>query len=84
MRPAFEYLICQAQEGRITIVNGDYVGRFMGDQAVVEVRERMFDSCPDFCAFLSQVGAEGWELVCGYSIANEHGQYEKLIFKRLK
>jgi hypothetical protein len=78
----FEYLICQAQEGRITIVNGEYVGRFMGVQSVGEVRERMFDSCPEFCTFFAKLGAEGWELVCGYNIVNEHAQYEKLIFKR--
>ncbi len=84
MKPAYEYLVCQSQEGKITVVNGEYIGRFMGNQAVTEVRERMFDSCPDFCDFLQRVGADGWELVCGYNIVNEHAQFEKLIFKRAK
>ena len=84
MKPTFEYLVCQSQEGKITFLNGEFAGRFMGDQQVTEVRERIFDSCPEFCDFLQKLGADGWELVCGYNITNEHGHYEKLIFKRLK
>lgn len=78
----YEYLVCQCQEGKITGVNGKFIGRFMGDQEVLEVRERMYDSCPALCEFLTKLGAEGWELVCGYNIVNEHGQFEKLFFKR--
>src|SRR5262249_41050891 len=82
MRQAFEYLVCHSQYEKITWVNGGYAGKFMGDQAVTEVRERMYDSCPDFCEFLKKTGGEGWELVCGYTVASEYGQFEKLIFKR--
>jgi hypothetical protein len=84
MSRAYEYLVLQSQEGKITFVNEEYTGRFTGDQVVTEVRERMFDSCPDFCEFLRKAGADGWDLVCGYSITNEYGRYEKLIFKRSK
>jgi hypothetical protein len=84
MRQQLEYLVCQAQEGKITYVNGKYAGKFMGDPSVIEVRERMYASCPEFCDFLNKLGAEGWELVCGYSITNEYAQFEKFIFKRPK
>jgi hypothetical protein len=82
MKQRFEYLVCQSQAGKITIVNEDFAGKFLGDQADVEDREKMLESCPSFFDFLSRVGTYGWELVCGYNIVTEYGQYEKLIFKR--
>jgi hypothetical protein len=67
---------------KVTFVNGEYQGRVRGQQDVVEVRERMYDSCPDLCPFLERVGAEGWELVAAYAVPFPEGVLEKLIFKR--
>ena len=81
IRP-FEYLVCMSQCMKITFVNGEYQGRVRGQQQVAEVQERMYDSCPDLCAYLQQVGAAGWELVAAYTVPFPDGTVEMLIFKR--
>ena len=81
---SFEYLICNSQNGKITFLNGKYLGRVMGDQNVLEVRERMFDSCPEQFEFLNRLGAEGWEMVNAYHVATEHGHFDTFVFKRPK
>ena len=42
----------------------------------------MYDSCPDLCTFLQQVGAKGWELVTAYAVPFPEGVLEKFLFKR--
>jgi len=84
MAQQFEYLICQSQQGRMTVANDTYLGQHFGDQADPENRRKMYASCPSFNEYVTTVGAEGWELVCAYNLTNENGQFEKLIFKRLK
>lgn len=66
----------------MTFLNNKWLGSVTGNQDVPEVRERMYDSCPDLGAFLNKMGAEGWELVAAYSVAYEHGVLEKFILKR--
>jgi len=78
----FEYMICVSQYQKVTFVNGEYQGRFSGQQVVAEVSERMYDSCPGLLEYLQHVGAEGWELVSAYPVTFEAGTIEKLIFKR--
>lgn len=79
MISTFEYLVCQSQIGKVTFVNGEWVG----DPDVLEVREQMFDSCPNLWDFLNQMGPEGWELVAAYSLVASDGQhFERLILKR--
>jgi hypothetical protein len=80
----FEYLVCLSQMGKVTFVNNEWQGRVMGQQDVREVRERMYDTCPDLCAFLQRVGSEGWELVAAYAVALPDGVQEKLILKRIR
>ena len=82
MARGFEYLICVSQCMKVTFVNGEYQGRFHGRQVVAEVSERMYDSCPDLCAFMQRVGSGGWELVAAYAVPFPEGPIEKLIFKR--
>ena len=82
MAGKFEYLVCISQCMKVTFINGEYQGRIRGGQPVVEARERMYDSCPDLCAFLQRVGEGGWELVAAYAVPFPDGVVEKLIFKR--
>ncbi len=82
MRQQFDYLICQSQAGKVTFVNSEFAGQAIGDQSIEEVRNRMYDSCPNYVEFVTKAGTEGWELICGYVVNTGHSPIEKLIFKR--
>jgi hypothetical protein len=78
----FEYLVCLSQAGKVTFINNEWQGGVTGQQGVLEVRERMYDSCPDLCDFLQRAGGEGWELVAAYAVTLPDAVQEKLILKR--
>ena len=56
----FEYLVCMAQEGRVTWVNGQWIGT---KQPADYSEKEALASCPRLWEFLEQKGTEGWELV---------------------
>jgi hypothetical protein len=80
--PGYEYMICISQGMKVTFINVEHQGKVVGDQEVVEIRERMYDSCPDLCAFLQRAGADGWDLVSAYALPFPDGVVEKFVFKR--
>jgi hypothetical protein len=82
VKPEFEYLVCTSQCMKVTFINNEYAGRVRGDQEVLEVRERMYDTCADLCDFLQLVGKDGWELVAAYALPFPDDIVEKMIFKR--
>jgi hypothetical protein len=53
----FEYLVCLAQQGRVTWVNEKWIGGRSPDEG-----EAAIHSCPRISEFLNQKGSEGWEL----------------------
>ena len=84
MAHSYEYLVCLSQAGKVTFVNDEWQGRLTGQQNVPEVRQRMYDSCPDLSTFLRQAGSEGWELVAAYAVQYPSAVQEKLILKRAR
>ena len=58
----YQYLVCTVQQGRVTWVNGQWIGtkkpRDSSD-------EEALSSCPHPWVFLDEKGSEGWELVAG-------------------
>ena len=84
MAHSYEYLVCLSQAGKVTFVNDDWQGGVTGRQNVPEVRQQMYDSCPDLTTFLRQAGSEGWELVAAYAVQHASAVQEKLILKRAR
>lgn len=82
MIPAYEYLVCQVQFGKVIYVNNEWQGTEIGRSYTAEQMERILDSCPDQIAFLKKLGREGWELVGVSTITQPEGTCEKLYFKR--
>ena len=76
----FEYLVSQAQFGRVTFENGEWIGTPMdsGDPDL--------DSCPFISDYLNELGAEGWELVActvnNMDTGADSTPLEKLFLKR--
>jgi hypothetical protein len=56
----YQYLVCMVQQGRVTWVNGQWIGtkkpRDSSD-------DEALSSCPHPWEFLDAKGGEGWELV---------------------
>jgi hypothetical protein len=56
----FEYTVCQAQESRVTFVNGEWFGRYPFD---ANDPGASMESCPWVWDYLAEAGHDGWELV---------------------
>ncbi|MCA9622265.1 MAG: hypothetical protein KC731_24745 [Myxococcales bacterium] len=56
----FEYAILNAQEGRATWLNGQWMG---GVAPTTTDSRRALESCPEELAQLNRMGAEGWQVV---------------------
>ncbi len=55
----YDYRVCSVQYGRVTFVNGDWLGGVpAGDDMAAAL-----ESCPNVWEYLDGVGREGWELV---------------------
>lgn len=56
---SFEYQVCSVQYGRVTFVNGEWLGSGpLGTDA-----NAALESCPNVWAYLGEAGSNGWELV---------------------
>jgi hypothetical protein len=60
----FEYRVCTVQHNRVTFVNGVWIGTVQPRDGNTDVAIR---SAPQVHEFLQAAGAEGWELVTGFS-----------------
>lgn len=69
----FEYLVVFVRGDRVLTSNGHWQGEVPQGEAGDE------DSCPDLFAWLSDAGAQGWELV---SLDPEETGTARLFFKR--
>ncbi|MFP2925747.1 hypothetical protein ACLESO_11115 [Pyxidicoccus sp. 3LG] len=58
----FEYLVAQVQEGRVTFVNGKWVGKVPMEE-VVRKGGHDASSCELIWDWLQDQGRQGWELV---------------------
>lgn len=75
---AFEYRVCQAQESRVTFVNGVWTGRLAVSAGVAEA----LASCPQTWEYLGEAGAEGWELVSTAVITRPDASLMYLFLRR--
>jgi hypothetical protein len=67
----FEYRVCQAQQSRVTFVDGQWVGAVANTDPDPQ---KALNSCPEVWTYLNQAGAEGWHLVSVTSRAQDGGQ----------
>ena len=71
MANGYEYLVCQAQWGYVTFVNGEWQGSIdyrSGDP------DAAYKSCPQVWEYLNRAGREGWEMVGAVTLVNTHGE----------
>ena len=80
MTKRYEYLVCQAQNGRVTFVNGQWQGSLSLGGAD---SEQALQSCPEVWTYLAQEGQSGWELVAVIDHVDGQGAYERLYLKRV-
>jgi hypothetical protein len=59
MAQGFDYQVCSVQYGRVTFVNGAWLGGVpvTGDTSAA------LESCPNVWDYLREAGRDGWELV---------------------
>ena len=69
----FEYLVVFMQNDRVLTANGHWQG------LVDKGEEGDVDSCPNLYEYLSDAGAQGWELV---ALDPEDNETARLFFKR--
>lgn len=69
MADGYEYLVCQAQWGHITFVNGEWQGSV---DYRTEDHDAAYKSCPEVWEYLNRAGREGWELVGTMTLVNTH------------
>jgi hypothetical protein len=74
----FEYRVCQAQQSRVTFVNGQWAGSVPN----TDDPQKAFVSCPEVWAYLDRVGAEGWDLVSVTSRVQNEGQVVDVLYLR--
>jgi len=59
MSQAYVYQVCNVQYGRVTFVNGVWIGSApMGEDAGASL-----EACPNVWDYLLDAGRDGWELV---------------------
>lgn len=69
MSRIFKYRVCQTQMGRVTFVNG----RWLGLQIENASADTLYNSCPLVWDYLESAGREGWELVTAAAHALNQG-----------
>jgi hypothetical protein len=55
----YEYQVCSVQYGRVTFVNGVW----LGTAPISEDTSASLESCPNVWEYLQTTGRDGWELV---------------------
>jgi hypothetical protein len=72
----FEYRVCQAQQSRVTFVNGQWAGSV---PSADPNPQKALNSCPEVRVYLNQASAEGWQLVSTTTRVQEGGQPRSAI-----
>ncbi|HSR32349.1 MAG TPA: hypothetical protein VLY63_17440 [Anaerolineae bacterium] len=72
-----EYRVCQAQQSRVTFVNGQWAGTIPNTGLDLQ---RAFHSCPEVWHYLSQAGAEGWDLVAVTTRTEDQGDVVDVLY----
>ena len=74
----FEYLVCTAQQNRVTFVNGQWQGR------LAPRAPGALESCPKVWDFLQALGQEEWDLitVATDQVADQAANLTTLYLKR--
>ena len=72
-----EYRVCQAQQSRVTFVNGKWAGEIPNTGPDLQ---RAFNSCPEVWKYLAQAGADGWDLVAVTTRTEEQGNVVDVLY----
>jgi hypothetical protein len=75
----FEYRVCQAQQSRVTFVDGEWAGSV---STTASNPQKALESCPEVWIYLNQAGREGWELVSVTTRVQEGGQIVDTFYLR--
>ncbi|MCL7451612.1 MAG: hypothetical protein M8467_01025 [Anaerolineae bacterium] len=75
----YEYRVCQAQQSRVTFVNGQWAGEISRDDADAPTA---LNSCPEVWDYLDQAGGEGWALVAVTTRIEAAEQVVDLLYLR--
>jgi hypothetical protein len=59
MTQSYDYRVCSVQYGRVTFVNGEW----LGSAPIGEDTNASLESCPMLWDYLRAAGRDGWELV---------------------
>jgi hypothetical protein len=81
MMEQYEYRVCQAQQSRITFVNGQWAGEISRDDATAP---QALNSCPEVWDYLNQAGREGWALVAATTRIEAAEQIVDVLYLRKK
>jgi hypothetical protein len=76
----FEYQVCNAQQGRVTFVNGVWQGSAPPSEAAGG--DDPFKFCVQVWDYLRTAGADGWELVAAVAHEQPDAVYDVLYLKR--
>jgi hypothetical protein len=75
----FAYRVCQAQQSRVTFVDGQWAGSVSNTDA--DPHEAL-NSCPAVWTYLNQAGSGGWELVSVTTRVQDGGQIVDTLYLR--
>jgi hypothetical protein len=75
----FEYRVCQAQQSRVTFVDGQWAGAVANTSPNPQAA---LTSCPEVWTYLQRAGAEGWELVSVTTRLQDAGQMVDTLYVR--
>ncbi len=75
----FEYQVCNVQYGKVTFVNGGWVGSVDPSQSE---QDAALNSCPNVWDYLREAGYDGWELVAVAAQQVDQASYQLLYLKR--
>ena len=79
MPKKFEYRVCAMQNGRVTFVNGQWLGTIAPG---TDDPNQALETCPVVWAYLQQAGEEGWELASAINQPLQDVQLQTLFLKR--
>lgn len=75
----YEYRVCQAQQSRVTFVNGEWAGQVGNTDPDPQWA---LNSCPATWDYLNRAGAEGWELISATTRLQEEGAVVDVLYLR--
>ena len=75
----YEYRVCQAQQSRVTFVNGLWAGQM---DSTDPNPQQALNSCPATWDYLNQAGTDGWKLIAVTTRVQEEGAVVDVLYLR--